>query len=87
MTRSRLRLTISGLLMLACCACAAGPDPVRLAAEKANLALAERCADGWFRGLPFAPHDEQLVRQAFADWRRSLEAEQALADWPSGSPR
>jgi len=74
------RLTL--LACLALCACAGGPDPVRLASDRANLALATRCADGWFRALPFVADDERLVRAALADWQRRIESDERLAAGP-----
>ncbi len=68
-------LTLIALLALASCQ---GPDPIRLRSERANLALAKRCADGWFNGLPWAPHDRVLVEKAFDDWDRALKADEAL---------
>lgn len=82
--RSTRILFLAALAALSACS---GPNPVRLRAERANHALAVRCADGWFRGLPFTPHDEQLVRQALADWDRSLQAEERLVAAPIGEPR
>lgn len=69
---------VVAFLLVAC----SGPDAVRIRAERANLTLAQRCADGWFQALPWTPHDEQLVRAALADWDRALAADEALLAWP-----
>lgn len=67
-------------LLVAC----QGPDPVRLRSERANHALAARCAQGWFDGLPFAEHDKMLVGKALNDWDAALKADEALSAWPAG---
>lgn len=55
------------LLLSSCC----GIDTV---AERKNLALAQRCADGWFQGLPINEEDKRLVTNALEDWRKAVEA-------------
>jgi alkanesulfonate monooxygenase SsuD/methylene tetrahydromethanopterin reductase-like flavin-dependent oxidoreductase (luciferase family) len=70
-------------LVALCLASCQGPDPVRLRAEETGYQLAARCADGWFLGLPFTPHDEKLVRDSLADWRRALDADAALLAAPT----
>lgn len=75
---------IAALCVLFLASCAPSADWVRLEAEKANLKLAKRCADGWFQALPFTPDDQRLVEAAFADWQRSIEAEEKLL---KGEPR
>ena len=72
--RSFLPLLAIALLCGAC----QGPDRVRVTAERASYRLAERCADGWFRGLPVPPGDEQLVRNSLADWDRRLKSDEQL---------
>lgn len=63
------------LPLLLATACCGGPDPVRHRAELTSLALAKRCADGWFQGLPKTAEDERLVRQSLADWESRLAAD------------
>jgi hypothetical protein len=79
------------LLLLGACICMApacvGPDPVRVRAERASHALAARCADGWFRGLPFMPHDEELVRRSLDDWARRLDSDERLLGFPLGGAK
>lgn len=75
MKRSTILAALAGLLCLTSCA---GPDPLRLKSERANHALAERCADGWFQALPHTPEDERLVRGSLDDWDRALAADEAL---------
>lgn len=70
------------LLLLLLPACAGGPDPLRLRAEKASHALATRCADGWFAGLPWTPEDQRLVRQSLDDWASRLAADEAALGGP-----
>jgi hypothetical protein len=60
-----------------------GPDAIRLRSERANHALAARCAEGWFAGLPWTEHDKALVIQAFADWDAALKADEALLTLPA----
>lgn len=79
-TRTRCAALGALLLCLLLVSCS-GVDPVRLSSERANWRLAQRCADGWFGDLPFTPHDEQLVREALADWDRALTADEKLAGW------
>ncbi len=69
---------LAALLLLA--GCAGGPDPIRLQSERASHALATRCADGWFQGLPWTPEDERLVRLSLADWQRAIEADAKLLE-------
>lgn len=64
-----------------------GPDPIRLRAERANHKLAERCAEGWFNGLPVTEHDKLLVNKALDDWDRALKADEALLQWPAGGAK
>lgn len=88
--KRRQRSFLFFLLLISCCALipsCAGPDRVRLASERANWRLAQRCADGWFQALPFAPQDEQLVRDALADWNAALEADEKLAGWSAGGAK
>lgn len=66
------------LLLLLLPACVAH-DPVRIQADRANLALATRLADGWFGSLPHSPDDVRLVRAALADWSVRLDAEERAA--------
>lgn len=69
------------LICIACCmattACQ-GPDPLRVRAERASYQVAQRCAEGWFRALPYTTEDDRLVRQSLADWDRRLQADEAL---------
>lgn len=62
--------------------CAGGPDQIRLRAEKTSHALATRCADGWFGGLPWTPEDQRLVRQSLDDWASRLAADEAALGGP-----
>jgi hypothetical protein len=55
------------LLLSSCCG-------IDTAADRKNLALAERCADGWFQDLPVTEEDQRLVRNALQDWRNAIEA-------------
>lgn len=82
MKRSGTSAILAALLISAC----VGPDPIRLASERANYNLAVRCADGWFQHLPFLPADEQVVRSALIDWDQALQADEALLQWPIGAP-
>lgn len=66
------------VLLLAMLASCAGPDRVRIASDRANLALAKRCADGWFLAIPFVAQDAELVRKALDDWERALNADEAI---------
>ena len=66
------------VLVLALLASCKGPDHVRIASDRANLALAKRCADGWFLDLPFVAQDAELVRKAIGDWERALNADEAI---------
>lgn len=75
MKRSTILAALAGLLCLAGCS---GPDALRLKSERANHALAERCADGWFQALPHTPDDERIVRKALDDWDGALAADEAL---------
>lgn len=75
-------LIVLALLLFSGCV---GPDPIRLASERANYHLAVRCSDGWFRRLPYTVADEQVVRSAFDDWDKALTADEALVQWPIGS--
>lgn len=54
-------------LLSSCCG-------IDTAAERKNLALAQRCADGWFQGLPINEEDKRLVTNALEDWRKAVEA-------------
>jgi len=67
---------VLALFLLASCQ---GPDPIRLRSERANLNLAKRCAEGWFKALPFTADDVRLVQQAFGDWDLALQADEKLA--------
>lgn len=62
------KLSITLLLLLAGC------SHLDTVAERKNHALAQRCADGWFKGLEFTEHDKQLVQGALDDWMRVIEA-------------
>lgn len=73
--RRRLRSTTLLLILLASCQ---GPDPVRYQAERASHALAARCADGWFSGLPAPLVDQELVRKSLDDWARRLDSDARL---------
>jgi hypothetical protein len=75
-----LRPVLFALAVLAALLAAAcqGPDPVRYRAERDSHALAQRCADGWFRGLPFTPHDQELVQKSLDDWKRRLDSDAML---------
>ena len=66
---------LAALSLLVACQ---GPDPIRLRSERANLALAKRCANGWFSALPFTADDMRLVQQAFDDWDLALQADEKL---------
>jgi hypothetical protein len=77
-------LAAVALFALASCQ---GPDPVRLASERANWKLTQRCADGWFGGLPFTAQDERVVRGALDDWDKALTADEALVQWPLGGAK
>jgi hypothetical protein len=68
------------LLLVGC----QGPDPLRVAADRADHKLAQRCADGWFLQLPFTAEDERLVRQALDDWARRLASDDQLLGGPGG---
>jgi hypothetical protein len=61
------------LVLAGCC----GTDHVRLRSDKANLALAEQCAEGWFTGKPVSDEDKRLVSNALSDWRKRIAAEEA----------
>lgn len=63
------------LLLLASCS---GVDTVRYRAERASHALAVRCADGWFKGLPSTPDDQRLVRQSLDYWGSRLDRDAEL---------
>jgi len=60
------------LVLTGCC----GVDHVRLRSDKANLALAEKCAEGWFQGQPVSVEDQRLVRNALEDWRKRIALEE-----------
>lgn len=62
------------LLLTSC----AGIDQARVASDRANHRLATRCADGWFQSLPATPQDQQLVRNALADWEAAIVADERL---------
>lgn len=79
-------LLVLAVVAMSLCSCQ-GPDPIRLKSERANWALMQRCADGWFQGLPATPHDQQLVRDAAARWDAALKADEALVGWPVGGVR
>jgi len=74
------------LLALAAVACQ-GPDPIRVRAERDSHALAQRCAAGWFQGLPWTPHDRELVEKSLADWDRRLKSDEQLLGAPFGGVR
>jgi hypothetical protein len=82
MNLNRIKWAMIALFAFALCACQ-GPDPIRLRSERANLALAQRCAEGWFTGLPWTEHDRMLVLQSFGDWERALAADEKLLGWPA----
>lgn len=69
-----LSILLACLLMPSC----SGVDPVRHRAERASHALAVRCADGWFQGLPNTPDDQRLVRQSLDDWGSRLDRDAQL---------
>lgn len=71
-------------LVVLLCSCQ-GPDVIRLRADRAGHELAQRCADGWFRGLPFTADDERVVRQSLVDWDASLAADERLLASPLGT--
>lgn len=89
MKRFHASLALACVLLLASCH---GPDPVRIASERANWRLASRCADGWFeaseklkavstdpvQGLPTVD-DQRLIRNALSDWDKALTADEELA--------
>jgi hypothetical protein len=86
MKTNRFRLLLVGLFLPLLCACQ-GPDPIRLRSERANHALAARCAEGWFAALPWTEHDKMLVEKALSDWDRALKADEALLQWPVGGAK
>lgn len=53
-----------------------GPDALRIRADRANHALATRCADGWFGSLPVTADDQRLVRNALGDWEKRIDADE-----------
>jgi len=61
------------LLVLAGCS---GVDHVRLRSDKANLKLAEKCAEGWFQAKPVSAEDQRLVNNALEDWRKRIALEE-----------
>jgi len=61
------KLTIILLFLLAGC------SHIDTVAERKNHALAQRCADGWFKGLAFTESDRLLVQSALDDWKRVIE--------------
>jgi hypothetical protein len=77
MTTRLAALFLAAITLTAC----QGPDPVRLRNERAAHTAAVRCADGWFQGLPWTPHDELMMRQGLADWERAITADEALLGW------
>lgn len=90
MTSKRKRSLLLLSLIVVCCTVlpsCAGPNPVRLASERANWRLANTCADGWFESKPVVEHDKKLVRDALADWNRALEADEKLVGWPLGGAK
>tara|TARA_R110002095_G_scaffold55543_1_gene47840 strand:+ start:2199 stop:2474 length:276 start_codon:yes stop_codon:yes gene_type:complete len=77
-------------LTVVCCAAlpsCVGPNPVRLASERANWRLASTCAEGWFESKPVAEHDKKLIRDALGDWDRALTADEELVGWPLGGSK
>lgn len=84
-TRNILGALLALFLLLVLPACQ-GPDPIRLRSERANLAFARRCAEGWFTALPWTEHDKVLVLRALDDWDRALVADEALLGWPTAAP-
>lgn len=72
------KIAVTLLLTSLLSSCCGGPDPVRVRAEKASLALAKRCADGWFMGLPVTAEDEALVRKSLADWESRLLTDEGV---------
>lgn len=83
MKHLRRFVALAAILLASC----QGPDLVRIQSERANWALATRCADGWFQSLPFDVDDERIVRDALADWDEALKADEALLGWPLGGSR
>ena len=69
-----LSITLACLLLPSC----SGVDPIRYRAERASHALAVRCAEGWFQGLPNTPDDQRLVRQSLDDWGSRLDRDAQL---------
>jgi alkanesulfonate monooxygenase SsuD/methylene tetrahydromethanopterin reductase-like flavin-dependent oxidoreductase (luciferase family) len=74
------------VLVAVLCACQ-GPDPVRVQAERASFALAAKCADGWFKALPFTPHDAELVHKSLADWDQRIKSDEQLLAAPFGGAK
>jgi hypothetical protein len=74
--------TIVIALLAFAASCQGGPDPIRLRSERANHAVAARCAQGWFTGLPWTEHDKMLVEKALSDWDLALKADEALLQFP-----
>jgi len=71
---AKLLVLLPCVFLVAC----SGVDERRLELERRNLVFAEKCADGWFGALPYTPDDVRAVRVGLAEWRRALDAEQAL---------
>ena len=84
MKNLRLLCAILALLLLPLLTCCSGPDQLRLRSERANHALAARCAQGWFTGLPWTETDRTLVTRSLDDWDRALKADEALLQSPLG---
>lgn len=79
-------------IVLALCAgvlasCSGGPNAARVLAERKSHALAVRCAEGWFQGLPFTVDDQRIVEASLLDWHESLATEEALLGWPAGGAK
>jgi hypothetical protein len=47
-----------------------------LRSDKANLKLAEKCAEGWFQAKPVSAEDQRLVNNALEDWRKRIALEE-----------